>query len=382
VTISVVPSGLTTAEVRVIASSDDAEESASGSVSLGSSDLELVYDGSNQTVGIRFRNVPIPAGSVIHNAYVQFQVDEANSVTTALTIRGEASDNPATFTSGGGNVSSRPRTAASTPWSPAGWPTVGQAGPEQRTPSIAEIVQEIVRRVGWASGNALALILTGSGKRVAEAYDGSAAAAPLLHIEYAPPTPNTAPTASNVAVSGTAQVGQVLTGTYTYADAEGDPEGTSTYRWLRGTTPISGATARTYTLVSADQGALIRFEVTPVAASGTSPGAAVASAAVGPVAAAVVVSVTAITPNTLGAGTSTSATITGSGFAPGASVLFEGGAGATPTATNVVVTGGGTVTATVSVKSGGPRRNRVWNVRVTNSDGSTGVLAGGLTVTP
>jgi hypothetical protein len=78
-------------------------------------------------------------------------------------------------------------------------------------------------------------------------------------------------------------VGQVLTGSYTYADAEGDLEGASTFRWLRDNVAIAGATAQSYGLVAADEGALIRFEVTPVAQSGPSPGLAVVSAAVGQV---------------------------------------------------------------------------------------------------
>ena len=98
--------------------------------------------------------------------------------------------------------------------------------------------------------------------------------------------PNAPPTANSVLISGTAQVGQVLTGSFVYADAENNPQGTSTFRWLRGTIPIDGATAPTYTLVAADQGATVSFEVTPVAQTGTSPGLAVRSAAVGPVAAA------------------------------------------------------------------------------------------------
>ena len=56
-----------------------------------------------------------------------------------------------------------------------------------------------------------------------------------------------------------------------------DLEGASTFRWLRGGTPIAGATAPSYALVAADEGALIRFVVTPVAQSGTSPGLAVTS---------------------------------------------------------------------------------------------------------
>ena len=57
-------------------------------MSLTSSDLELVYDGSNQTVGLRFNGITIPQGATIVNAYVQFQVDEAQSEVTALTIQG------------------------------------------------------------------------------------------------------------------------------------------------------------------------------------------------------------------------------------------------------------------------------------------------------
>ncbi|MTV51036.1 hypothetical protein GJ688_19245, partial [Heliobacillus mobilis] len=101
-----------------------------------------------------------------------------------------------------------------------------------------------------------------------------------------PPIPiNTAPTATGVSITGTAQVGQTLTGNYTYSDAENDPEGSSVYRWYRSDdsnginkTAISGATGRTYTLGLADVGKYISFEVTPFAATGKSPGSAAESA--------------------------------------------------------------------------------------------------------
>ena len=48
------------------------------------------------------------------------------------------------------------------------------------------MVQEIVTRTGWTPGNALALIITGTGHRTARAYEGSAPGAPLLHLEYSP----------------------------------------------------------------------------------------------------------------------------------------------------------------------------------------------------
>jgi hypothetical protein len=46
---------------------------------LTSSDLELVYDGGDQTVGMRFTGVAIPQGTSISDAHVQFQVDETPS---------------------------------------------------------------------------------------------------------------------------------------------------------------------------------------------------------------------------------------------------------------------------------------------------------------
>lgn len=94
------------------------------------------------------------------------------------------------------------------------------------------------------------------------------------------------------------------------------------------------------------------------------------------------VTVTSIDPNTMLAGTTISVTITGSGFVTGADVTFESGSGPAPTASNVFVVDANTITATVTAKSGGPPRNRVWDVRVTNPDGSPGVLPDGFTVAP
>jgi hypothetical protein len=89
---------------------------------------------------------------------------------------------------------------------------------------------------------------------------------------------NAAPIASDVKILGTARVGQQLTGSYLYSDAEGDPEGSSLYQWFRNDFPLPEATSLTYTLIEEDNGSEIKFEVTPVAQTGTSPGEAVQSA--------------------------------------------------------------------------------------------------------
>ena len=188
----------TVVEVRVGAGRDDAEESTSGGVNLTSSDLELVFDGSNQTVGMRFAALAVPRNALVTSAYVQFTVDETSSDVASLTLEGEASDNAAAFTTATRNVSSRARTGPAVAWTPVAWTSVGQASANQRTPDLKAVVQQIVDRPGWVSGNALVVIVTGSGRRVGESFDGAAASAPLLHVEYLPPGPqqNQAPVVS------------------------------------------------------------------------------------------------------------------------------------------------------------------------------------------
>jgi hypothetical protein len=173
-----------TLDRRVAGWQDDAEEPVGGSVYLTSSDLEIVVDASTvQTVGMRWGGVTIPPGAVITAAWVQFVSKEAQSGAASLTIQGQAADNAGAFGSAAGDVSNRPRTAAAASWAPVAW-AVGDSGANQRTPDLKTVVQEIVNRPGWTSGGALAIVITGTGRRTAWAYDGNAAAAPLLHVEY------------------------------------------------------------------------------------------------------------------------------------------------------------------------------------------------------
>jgi hypothetical protein len=64
---------------------------------------------------------------------------------------------------------------------------VGAAGLDQRTPNLASVIQPVVDRAGWVAGNDLVLVITGAGARVAEAFEGDAAGAPLLVIQYGSP---------------------------------------------------------------------------------------------------------------------------------------------------------------------------------------------------
>ncbi len=179
-------------EVRVSSRNDDAEERLSnGDMYRSSSDLELTEDGHAQIVGIRFQSINIPKDATITKAYIQFEVDEASSISTDLTIYGEDTDNSSYFSSTDYDISHRTKTSSfmgfwggSVSWFPPAWNTIDEHGQDQRTPDLKDIVQDIVNRDGWSSGNAMSFIITGSGKRVAESYDGESGASPLLHIEY------------------------------------------------------------------------------------------------------------------------------------------------------------------------------------------------------
>src|SRR5262249_46631082 len=125
-----------------------------------------------------------PTGVTVTSAYTQFTVDETSSDPTTLTLHGEAIDNAPTFAGGTNNISSRPTTTASAQWTPVAWTRLATAGPDQQTPDLSAILTEIFARPGWASGQSLAIILTGTGRRVAVSYDGSPAGAPVLHLTY------------------------------------------------------------------------------------------------------------------------------------------------------------------------------------------------------
>lgn len=169
-------------EVPVSVGADDAEETSAGRVRPASSDLELVQESTIQTVGLRFDGVPIPIGATVTNAYVQFRSDEVGSVATSLVISGEATDDAAPIVKTLRNISSRQRTASAVGWEPPPWLQRNLAGADQRTPNLAAVIQEIVSRTGWTSGNAVVLIVEGSGKRTADSFEGSWA--PILHVEY------------------------------------------------------------------------------------------------------------------------------------------------------------------------------------------------------
>ena len=190
---------------RVDQDNDDAEESIgplgpAGDISLGSTDLEMhaeniVEADDNDLIGMRWTNVTIPNGVTILNATIQFHVDQTNpDVPIILRLKGHDIDDAPIFTSTNFDISSRTNTTAFVDWNIPDWVSVSDEGPAQETPNLAPIVQEIIDRPGWVSGNAMVIKSTewigctsascpvNFGQRHAEAFDGEPSSAAQLKV--------------------------------------------------------------------------------------------------------------------------------------------------------------------------------------------------------
>ena len=175
--------------------SDDAEEdTATGSMYLTSSDLELINDidgNKDQIVGLRFNTLDIPDSATILRAYVQFipknrpgsggydyYIDPTN-----LTVHGELSANSTTFSTSSNDISSRSTTTNSILWpNIKRWGTNDIEGYYAKTPNLKPIIDEITAQPSWTSGNPITFMFSGLGRRAASAYEGGHP--PILKIIY------------------------------------------------------------------------------------------------------------------------------------------------------------------------------------------------------
>lgn len=192
--------------VPVTASEDDVEEGGlNGAMTLTSSDLEIgewdtwdAVSGTDQgvqVIGIRFPGITIPPGASILSATIQLTSDASGSEVRQVTIYGEAIGNAPVYTLDPYNVSTRDRTTANYVWDIPEWTASGLSGAEQRTGDLNEVVQEVVDRGDWASGNAINFIILYTGPAIPEGAssggrqtkswdDGEAGVAPVLTVVY------------------------------------------------------------------------------------------------------------------------------------------------------------------------------------------------------
>lgn len=179
------------AEEQVGAGTDDAYSASDGTTYNDSSTVILVNDNiTDWTSGWRWTTLPIPAGATIDTAsatphfYLEF-VDDID-----VTLYFEDSDSAATFSSGD-PPGTRAQTAAN-----VSWIAIDVGSSWHASPDISALVQEVVDRGGWASGQDMALIVVSnqpaSGSCMWSTYDYAPSYGAKLNVSYTAAGPVTA----------------------------------------------------------------------------------------------------------------------------------------------------------------------------------------------
>lgn len=173
--------GASADDAHVDGTNDDEYTHTSSSLYMGKSN----GDNGSYIAGARFQTVSVPQGATID--YATTSLDgwyDPGGNPQALTVYGEDVDDAATFSSGSA-PHDRTKTSASVAWT-------GLAGFSlswNDSPDISSIIQEIVNRGSWASGNDMVLLYDDNGTQdwfamEFTAYDGTASLAPKLDITY------------------------------------------------------------------------------------------------------------------------------------------------------------------------------------------------------
>jgi|GEM_PF-5193236 len=200
------PSG-TTVVISISHGRDDAGPNPDQGCSYSTSWNEIYFgecfDGTDVVSGFRFDNVPVPQGAVIQEAYLNFTVNGPYSNSLSLRIKGENTGDAASF-----DFSRRPDaltyTSADVSWSIPASDAWGLNN-ERRTPDISPVVQEIISRADWASGNGMAIIVEDNGdegglhrrvigyERPTSTYSGHLAELVIIYGDGSGPTPTPTP---------------------------------------------------------------------------------------------------------------------------------------------------------------------------------------------
>ena len=185
---------MTTLNLQVDANSDDArvdDTDPPNGTWNGVQNLTAFHlvgrSGDGYGEGLRFLNVTIAQGLTINSATLTWTARTNQAGTDVLTnIDGEDADDTATFTAVLANYTDRPRTTALVPWDNLGaWTT----DTEYESPELKTILQEIVDRGSWSSGNAAVFFWENDGSsdgalRTDYSHDGAPTKAAKLDIDY------------------------------------------------------------------------------------------------------------------------------------------------------------------------------------------------------
>jgi hypothetical protein len=131
---------------------------------------------------IYFPSVTIPQGATITAATVTLRMSATQGTgTTVSRFRCEAADNPSPPTTAG-QFDGRTRTTAYVDWTMP----VGSAGNNYTSPDLSAVVQEVVNRGGWASGNMMGFLCDDQSSTQWREYNQNEAGSnkPQLDVTY------------------------------------------------------------------------------------------------------------------------------------------------------------------------------------------------------
>ena len=166
---------------QVRSQKNNAEEPSHGYQSTGT---ELTFrDSSNKFIGVRFRDIALPQGASILNAYLEFTAYQSSSSSFAsFNIAGVDEDDPNSFNSYPRYLLKNKPKTASVAWT--GIPRWYKNYTYQ-SPSVTSIVEQIVGRPGWTAGNEMMFVFSNFvGVRGAYTYRGKPSGAVSLVVEY------------------------------------------------------------------------------------------------------------------------------------------------------------------------------------------------------
>jgi len=168
-------------EESVVGSSDDAYSPASSTDwTLTSATQYLNNSADTQYNGLRWTSVPIPQGADVTTATICMDWYDESSDDPNVTIYGNDVDSADTFSSSSDNYSTRDKTTASVIWNADSVADWGDSS------DISAVIDEIVSRAGWSSGNNLALLTVKADTNVANyyTYDQGAGYGAKFNAEY------------------------------------------------------------------------------------------------------------------------------------------------------------------------------------------------------
>ena len=179
-----------TVNLQVSAGFDDAEQKANDAAfGRNGATLSIRADADSsirRNCGFRFLNVAVAKDATIDSATFSVWPQSTVSDDASLVVWGEDADDTVTFASSPSNtVNERVLTTANVAWSEDSLGTGAFVSPSD----IKTIIQEIVNRGSWASGNDLCIICYGvdgtSKNLTVDSYDTESGNPAKLDITYA-----------------------------------------------------------------------------------------------------------------------------------------------------------------------------------------------------